>query len=308
MALDLGGRPSGHAGARDIRQARHDTRRTTPRLPGTTLLYERVVALVEQLIVERGLVPGDLLPSYTELADQAGVSLITVRRALDELEKAGQVRRHQGLGTFVAEPFRPAGPVSAGSLLQTLIKGGESPATQTRLLGLQRGEPSADLCQALRIEPEDEVWRLCGLGMLGREPVVLETSVIPVRLAPALDKRLGQSGRAPRDLLAAEYDLVTAYQEQYLEVTAPTGDEAELLELPLGVLVVRMRGLSVDGTNVPFDCFERSYPAGRFAFGVFGTGTWPLLPASEHGDWRVSLACVLTRALLRRARLKRELS
>lgn len=294
MALDLGGRSSGHAQARDARLARH-ARRATPRIPGPTLLYERVVALVEQLIAERGLVPGDLLPSHTELAEQAGVSLITVRRALDELEKAGRVRRHQGLGTFVARPRRRADPASAGSMLASLVKGAEVPATRTKVIELRRGEPSADLCQALRIEPTDEVWRLRGLGMIGGEPAVLETSVIPVRLAPTLDKRLGPSCGSPRDLLAAEYDLTEAYQEQYLEVTAPTNDEAGLLELSERTLVVRVRGLSVDGTDIPFDCFERSYPAGRFAFGVSGAGTRPLLPAPTRGDWRVSPDASLTR-------------
>ena len=62
------------------------------------------MAYVEQLVAERGLVPGDLLPTYAELAASVGVSLITVRRALDELERAGRVRRHQGLGTFLARP------------------------------------------------------------------------------------------------------------------------------------------------------------------------------------------------------------
>jgi len=32
----------------------------------------------------------------------AGVSLITVRRALAELEREGRVHSHQGVGTFVA--------------------------------------------------------------------------------------------------------------------------------------------------------------------------------------------------------------
>lgn len=294
MVPDLGGRSSGQARAHDARQPRHYIRRSVPRPPGPTLLYERVVALVEQLIAERGLAPGDLLPSYTELAEQAGVSLITVRRALDELEKAGRVHRHQGLGTFVAQPRRRADSASAGSLLTALGKGGEPAVTRTRVLALQRIEPSVDLCRALRIEPKDEVWRLRGLGLLGGEPAVVETSVIPVRLAPTLDERLGQSCCSPRELLAVEYDLAVAYQEQYLEVTAPTCDEARMLKLPTGALVVRMRGLSVNGADIPFDCFERSYPAGRFAFGVFGTGARPLLPGPEDGDLRISPEVSLT--------------
>src|SRR5215469_831875 len=96
---------------------------SAPRLPRAALLYERVVDLVEQIIADRGLGPGDMLPSYTELAELAGVSLITVRRGLDELERAGRVRRHQGLGTFVARPRIVAEPTRTGSLLATLAGG-----------------------------------------------------------------------------------------------------------------------------------------------------------------------------------------
>src|SRR5262249_18282097 len=109
MVLDLGGH-------RPARQA-------APGRPGSGLLYERVVEYVERLVAERGLVPGDLLPPYAELAASTGVSLITVRRALDELERAGKVRRHQGLGTFLARPRIVTEPARKGSLLGTLAAG-----------------------------------------------------------------------------------------------------------------------------------------------------------------------------------------
>src|SRR2546430_5650049 len=65
-----------------------------------------------------------MLPTHAELAELTGVSLITVRRALDELERAGKVRRHQGLGTFLARPRIVTEPTRAGSLLGTLAAGG----------------------------------------------------------------------------------------------------------------------------------------------------------------------------------------
>ena len=53
-------------------------RRMAPR----RLRYEEVMAMIERLIAEGQLGPGDLLPSRAALADLAGVSLITVSRAL----------------------------------------------------------------------------------------------------------------------------------------------------------------------------------------------------------------------------------
>jgi GntR family transcriptional regulator len=54
-------------------------------------------------ISEGHLKPGDALPSVRQLAEQMLVSVITVKRAYEELERDGIVYSRQGLGTFVAE-------------------------------------------------------------------------------------------------------------------------------------------------------------------------------------------------------------
>lgn len=54
--------------------------------------------------------PGSRLPSERELATTEGVSLMTARRALSQLEREGLVRRRIGSGTF-AMPSRKAARV-----------------------------------------------------------------------------------------------------------------------------------------------------------------------------------------------------
>jgi GntR family transcriptional regulator len=246
-----------------------------------------VVALVEKLIADNGLAPGDVLPSYAELADQAGVSLITVRRAIDELERAGRVYRHQGLGTFVAGPRIVAEPTKSGSLLQTLAKDDAATALQTRVLDLNQGQPSDDLRQALGLESGQPVWSLRRLRLLDGRPAVLETSIIPVALAPGLGAMTDRLHGSLYDLLASEYGLADAYEEQYLEVVTPTGEEARLLELSARSRVVRIRGLSTDDSGQPFDCFEQLYPASQFAFASSGSTSRQLVPAQGRRDWAV---------------------
>src|SRR5713101_6198721 len=189
MGLDLGASPPGSPGPGDTGRRPQRGGRNRPavaRMPRASLLYERVVDLVEQLIAEQGLVPGDMLPSYTELAGQAGVSLITVRRALDEMERAGKVRRHQGLGTFVARPRIVTEPARAGSLLGTLRRGETGPpadSIDTRIVEMRRGLPSPDVAGALRIGSDAPVWLLRRQRLIDAQPAVVETSIIPVTLA-----------------------------------------------------------------------------------------------------------------------------
>ena len=66
-------------------------------------LYQQIIDGVKREIGEDRLGPGDALPSYRALAEELLVSLITVKRAYEELERDGIIYRKQGLGTFVSE-------------------------------------------------------------------------------------------------------------------------------------------------------------------------------------------------------------
>ncbi len=277
MVLDLGG-------SRPARQATAASGRA-----GSGLLYERVVEYVETLVAERGLVPGDLLPTYAELAASTGVSLITVRRALDELERAGKVRRHQGLGTFLARPRIVTEPARKGSLLGTLAAQPGAPAEviDTRVLEMRRALPSPDVAGALQIQADAEVWWLRRQRMIDGQPAVVETSIIPVALTPELDRQVSRLAGSLYDLLARECGLEDEYEEQYLEVVMPAQEERRLLSIPPRTQVVRIRGLSMDKTGTPFDCFEQLYPATEFAFAISGSTSRHLFPTPGFQDWEV---------------------
>lgn len=73
----------------------------SPAAPGP--LYQQIVDGFTRAISEGRLEPGTALPSFRALAEELMVSLITVKRAYEELERDGIIFRRQGLGTFVAE-------------------------------------------------------------------------------------------------------------------------------------------------------------------------------------------------------------
>jgi GntR family transcriptional regulator len=69
--------------------------------PGT--LYQQIVDGLTREVSEGRLRPGTALPSFRQLAEDLLVSVITVKRAYEELEREGIIYRRQGLGTFVAK-------------------------------------------------------------------------------------------------------------------------------------------------------------------------------------------------------------
>jgi GntR family transcriptional regulator len=66
-------------------------------------LYQQIVDRIKREISEGRLKPGVALPSFRAFAEDLLVSVITVKRAYEELEREGIIYRRQGLGTFVAD-------------------------------------------------------------------------------------------------------------------------------------------------------------------------------------------------------------
>jgi GntR family transcriptional regulator len=249
--------------------------------------YEDVIERIESTIADDGLGPGSRLPSNAELAEAAGVSLITVRRALDELEREGVVVRYQGVGTFVARGRIVSEPAKRGDLAQTLADIDRS-SVRTTLVDLFRGRPSTTIARALLLEPDEEVWSVTRLRYVQEQPMILERAALPVRLVPALDAGALEAGGSLYAMLTQRHGLVDDSEEQVLALARPSADERAALGLDRDRDVIRIRGVTFDPGGMPFDAFEQIYPADAFVFYISGQTSRRLLPASHGDDWRVT--------------------
>ena len=102
----------------------------------STPMYQQIVDQVTAKVVAGDWPPGASLPSIRDLASANQVSVITVKRAYQELERAGVILTRQGKGSFVAESLeapRAAMHADLEGLLHQLL------AAATRL-GLTRRE------------------------------------------------------------------------------------------------------------------------------------------------------------------------
>lgn len=70
---------------------------------GTLAIYEQIVNQMKNAIVSDELKQGEALPSIRSLAADLGVSVITTKRAYEELEKEGLIRSVAGKGFYVCE-------------------------------------------------------------------------------------------------------------------------------------------------------------------------------------------------------------
>lgn len=66
-------------------------------------IYEQIYYQIQKQILANELKPGASLPSMRQLAKDLGVSVITTKRAYEELEKGGFIFSIVGKGSFVSE-------------------------------------------------------------------------------------------------------------------------------------------------------------------------------------------------------------
>lgn len=64
-------------------------------------IYHQIVTQIKNMILEGALKEGDALPSMRNLAMQLRISVITTKRAYEELERGGFIESYTGKGSFV---------------------------------------------------------------------------------------------------------------------------------------------------------------------------------------------------------------
>ena len=65
-------------------------------------IFEQIENAIKEAIFSNELKEGEMLPSVRSLANDLKISFLTVKRAYDELEKAGFIKTVQGKGSYVS--------------------------------------------------------------------------------------------------------------------------------------------------------------------------------------------------------------
>ena len=78
-------------------------------------LYLQVLEDLKKRIQQKEFIKGDCLPKSEELAEQYGVSVITITHALNDLKEEGYITRIKGKGSFVKYPLKEEQDMSTTS-------------------------------------------------------------------------------------------------------------------------------------------------------------------------------------------------
>jgi GntR family transcriptional regulator len=211
----------------------------------------------------------DQLPTERELAERYGCSLITVRRALDDLTREGRLERTRGRGTFVIDP-----PIVRDIAGQTGF------ADEVRALGYEpytvvmtaREEAaSVVVAAALGIAVDAPVHYLERIRGADQVPLLLEQVRLPAaRLPGLLDHDFGEESLW--DVLETDYRLTIGRRQETLSAIVPSAREARLLALRARRPSIELKGTAFTTAGEPVEFSRTVVSPERARYFVESTG------------------------------------
>ena len=154
-------------------------------------LYRQLMEKLQKEITSGILKPGDRLLPEVEMAKYYQVSVITARKAMDELAAQGLIEKKQGKGTFVADERIQRDLLQITSFSAACRQNGHCAGTKVISAGLE--EASQEDVEHLGAAPGGQVVEICRLRLCDGEPVMLEFNRFPDRYAFLLDEALDGS-------------------------------------------------------------------------------------------------------------------
>ncbi|HEY1057744.1 MAG TPA: GntR family transcriptional regulator [Limnobacter sp.] len=220
-------------------------------------LYTQVREALREQILDGTYPPHSQMPSEAQMIRQFGVSRITVRQALGDLQKEGLIFKVMGKGSFVSKPKAFQSLSKLQGFNEAMGQSGYE--THARVLSAKVVPATVHVASRLHLKPGEPVFEIQRLRFLNREPLSLDVSYFP----QAVGERLVQEDLAVRDVFAIlENDLGHNLTHADLQIEAITADEtlAHQLRVNEGSALLRMERLTHAG-DVPLD-FEYLYLRG----------------------------------------------
>ncbi len=190
--------------------------------------------------IESGRVPpGDALPAEAELAAALGVSIGTLRHAVDELVAEHILVRRQGRGTFVATH-------NADRFLFQFFHieaaDGRREVPAVELLSFERMRADGDAAEALHLREGDPVVSIENRLALQGRPVVFDRLCLPALLFKGLtEKRFRERPATIYQLYQSEFGITVVRAQERAAAMACDRHAARVLGIAPGTPVMRVR-------------------------------------------------------------------
>lgn len=209
-------------------------------------LYMQLQKILRDAIISRVIGPDAAIPPERDLADEFGVSRLTVRKAIEGLVNEGLITRRRGAGTFVA-PRVEKSFSKLSSFSEDMISRGRVPRSQW--LSKSAGAVTPEESLSLGLSPGTQVYRFHRLRFADGMTMALEYATVPAYCLPSPDAVQDSLYGA---LQSTGHRPVRALQR--LRAISFSPEQADILQVAPGDpgLFIERRGFLADGRAAEF--------------------------------------------------------
>jgi len=237
----------------------------------STPLYLQLKELLSKQIKEGVLNPGDRIPSERTLCEQHNVSRITVRQALNELEKEQLVCRTHGKGTFVAHPKVEQELMTITPFQNTLLSKGLTP--KTKFLECVAMRNHYNIGKILNIPLSENIVQLTLLGLSDENPMVFYTSYFSKELGFKMQELAicacdQNQSFSTLDLYKQIPELILSTVSQVFEASIADASIAKILDIKKGTPIFIVESVIYANEEQPVEFKTAVYRGDKYKFSV----------------------------------------
>ncbi len=235
--------------------------------------YAQIYESIRTRISSGELKVGDRLEPERQLAAQFQVTQMTVRQALDLLERDGLLERKHGSGTFVSAPRINWNRLM--SFTEQMALRGLKVSSQLLSSGVVRADPAS--AEQLHIACGARLVRIERLRIAGDEPLAVEVCVLPLGACPQLLAHPLDRTSLFR-VLEEHYRLCISHAEETIEIAVADTRMADLLKVPTRSPLLKVHQLLFAWRDQPIAISTGWYRADRHTFKVVRTRSDKVAP------------------------------
>ncbi len=202
-------------------------------------IYKQIARAITRRLEQGAWKPGAAIPSETQLKQEFGVAIGTIRKAVDELAAQNMLVRQQGRGTFVATHNRDR---LLFHFFHVERQDGHKEYPDVQLYDFERTRLNREAAEKLAMHEGDRALRFRNTLALKGKKIMLDDIVLPERLFPRLtEKKLRERSGTLYNLYQDDYRISVVRTAQRLSSAIVPRDVAKALDLPTGLPVLMIR-------------------------------------------------------------------
>jgi GntR family transcriptional regulator len=224
---------------------------TSPGVPLVGPLYKDVKRQLMEALTRGEWKPGEAIPSERRIAERFGISIGTVRKAIDELVAENILIRQQGRGTFVATHTRDR---LLFYFFHIVPEQGPKEYPEVELLSFVRAKAERGVADRLQIEAGDPVLRIRNaLRLAGKRMIVDDITVSAQRFPGLGEKRFRERPSTIYNLYQDVYGISVVRSSERLRAVAADAEIAQLLGIAPGAPLLQIRRIALAYNDLPVE-------------------------------------------------------